>query len=111
MGALALGEADQYLSDQIIAQRGETMGKGAWRSRSLDRVTKWRGVACPLMAYSGQGGRLGAAHGQTVRVEMLTDWWAKKSGYGGGRSWRGQGASHGQRGLKRGVLGRKKSQW
>ena len=27
MGALVLGEVDQYPSDQIIAQRGETMGK------------------------------------------------------------------------------------
>jgi hypothetical protein len=33
MGSLALGEVDQYLPDQIIAQRGETMGKGCMASQ------------------------------------------------------------------------------
>jgi len=49
MCALAL-EVDQYLSDQIMAQRGETMGGVAGH---VDCFAKWRGAVGRIMACSG----------------------------------------------------------
>lgn len=54
MCALALG-GDQYPSDQMIAQRGETMAMVRGGPGHADCFSKWRGAAGRIMAYSGQG--------------------------------------------------------
>ena len=121
MSALALGVVDQYPSDQMmITQRGETMGEGRcvdWcRCRRLDCFAKPIGA---VGSHHGLFGRRWAGKGYRpcfnhmplpfVRIEMLTHQWRpKECGHGGGRSWRGQRASHGQSGLDRQYLAEEK---
>ena len=67
MGAPALGEVDQYLSDQMITQRGETMGDGPCRRGRLDCFPNWRGaVGLPHGLFGPMGRGVQGVHDRTV---------------------------------------------
>ena len=98
-------EVDQYSSDQIMAQWGETMGARRRATCShADCFAKWRGAVGRIMACSGHGGKTTGWHrpwfDRTLGLSEKNAYrsWPKECGYGGGRSWRGR---KGQCGLEK----------